>query len=99
MSACGHEWEAPRIPTPGQPVGIRREGFVVITPDRGADVTVDRHLLLERAREYELRAQAADDQALAGDHQQAHLALAWTTVAVVLREIADAAVEAERRAA
>ena len=27
---CGYEWEAPRIPTPGYPVGIRREGFVVV---------------------------------------------------------------------
>lgn len=63
-------------------------------------MTVDRDVLLERAREYELRALAADDQAVAGDHQQAHLALAWTTVAVVLREIASACEQrSERRAA
>lgn len=57
-----------------------------------------RDLLLERAREYELRATAADDQAIAGDHQQAHLAVAWTAVAVALREVAEA-LDAERRAA
>ena len=62
-------------------------------------MTVDRDTLLERAREYELRALAADDPAVAGAHDQAPLALAWTTVAIVLREIAGASEDAERRAA
>lgn len=62
-------------------------------------MTVARDILLDRAREYELRVTAADDQAAAGDHQQAHLAVAWMAVAVVLREIALALDESERRAA
>lgn len=58
-----------------------------------------RELLLERAREYELRALAADDQAVAGDGQARLVAVAWMTVAIVLREVAAAVVEEERVAA
>lgn len=49
-----------------------------------------REQLLERAHEYELRASAADDQAVAGDEQAKAAAQAWVTVAIVLREVADA---------
>jgi hypothetical protein len=42
-------------------------------------------ILLERANEYELRALAADDQALAGDEKAAVAAASWMTIASVLR--------------
>ena len=57
-----------------------------------------RESLLAKAREYELRAIAADDQAVAGDASARVNAASWTTVAIVLREVA-AALDEEREAA
>lgn len=54
-----------------------------------------RESLLAKAREYELRAIAADDQAVAGDDSARLNATSWTTVAIVLREVADSLDTAE----
>lgn len=54
-------------------------------------------MLLRSSREYELRSVASDDQAVAGDAEAKFLAIAWATVALVLREVAAAIELVERR--
>lgn len=36
---CGFAWEAPRQPTPGQPVGLYRDGRAVVANERTAHQT------------------------------------------------------------
>lgn len=58
-----------------------------------------RELLEQKARDYELRARAADDQAVAGDARQRELALAYAVAELMFLELCDVVDALEREAA